>query len=457
MKLTLEDANVLMHEGAIALAQVEANGMRVDVPRLERTIGKVERRIKELEGRLREDDVFKTWRKIFGQKTNLGSGPQLGRILFGELGYKSKSPTRTGKPQVDQAALEQIDLPFVKQYVQIEKLKKLRGTYLKGLLREVEDGFAHAVFNLHLVTTYRSSASDPNSQNIPVRDKQTSKLIRSCFIPRDGHVLVEIDYKGVEVGVVACYNKDPVLIKYIEDPTKDLHRDMAAKCYMLPKSQVTKDARFYAKNQFVFPEFYGDYYIDCARNLWDAIRSGKLKTEDGLGLKEHLESEGIDRLGKCNPKQRPEKGTFEYHVHQTEKDFWKLFAVYAKWKDRWWRDYQRTGGFTTLTGFRIEGLYRRNQVINCPVQGTAFHCLLWSLIRLVRIMKKKKMRSKIVAEVHDSMVADVHKDELDDFIEMAKRTMTEDIRKAWAWLIVPLAVDVEVSETNWFEMSEVKL
>ena len=83
MKLTLEDANVLMHEGAIALAQVEANGMRVDVPRLERTIGKVERRIKELEGRLREDDVFKTWRKIFGQKTNLGSGPQLGRILFG--------------------------------------------------------------------------------------------------------------------------------------------------------------------------------------------------------------------------------------------------------------------------------------------------------------------------------------------------------------------------------------
>ena len=99
MKLTQDDARQLMHEGVIALAQVEANGMRVDVPRLERTIEKVGRRIKMQEELLREDDVFKTWRRRFGQKTNLGSGPQLGKILFEELGYESKTLTRTGKPK----------------------------------------------------------------------------------------------------------------------------------------------------------------------------------------------------------------------------------------------------------------------------------------------------------------------------------------------------------------------
>src|SRR5690606_20675796 len=118
---------------------------------------------------------------------------------------------------------------------------------------EVEE---HHNFIANKICVHNSSDS-PNFQNLPIRNPKMAKIIRSAFIPRsDRHVLVEIDYSGIEVRVAACYHKDPVMIEYINDPTKDMHRDMAAQCYLAPPEQVSKQMRYCGKNMYVFPQFY---------------------------------------------------------------------------------------------------------------------------------------------------------------------------------------------------------
>jgi len=422
----------------------------------------------------------------------LGSRAQLGTVLA-ELGHGTGRKTKTRRMQVNEAALESVDLPFVKNLLEVEKLKKLLGTYLKGVKKEVVDGLLRPSFNLHLVRTFRSSSSNPNFQNIPIRDPVMGKLIRSCFVPRDGHVLVEADFKALEVNVAACFHKDPVMIEYIEN-NLDLHKEMAAKCYMLKESQVSKDVRFYAKNQFVFPEFYGSYFMQVAPNLWDAIDKNGLKVgvledeecgvcgftcygdvcngcgaEQDRSLKMHLKSKGITELGEIRSKWGTgrgegesgwidtEDGTFVHHIRQVEQDFWERFHVYAQWKIDWFNQYLRRGWFDLPTGFREYGIYKRNDVINHPVQGSAFHCLLWCLIRLVKWTEKNKMRSKIVGQIHDSIVADVHRDELDEFVGKVKRVMGDEIRETWDWIVVPLGIEIEVSERNWYEKEKEKI
>jgi len=455
-----KEAYRLLHDGCLALSRVEANGIRIDVDRLEKTIGKVGRRVEKLSADLRDGEEWKIWKKRFGGKASMGSRAQLG-VVLAKMGFATGKKTKTGKVQVNESALESVDLPFVKAFLEVEKLKKLLGTYLKGVKKEVVDGLLHPSFNLNLVRTFRSSSSDPNFQNIPIRDPMMGKLIRSCFVPRDGHVLVEADFKALEVNISACMHRDPVMIEYIENDL-DLHKEMAAVCYMLDESQVSKDVRFYAKSEFVFPEFYGSYFMQIAPNLWDAIDRHELKV-DGMSLKDHLRSKGIAELGDVRSKWGTgreegesgwidtEDGTFVEHIRQVEQDFWERFHVYAQWKIDWFNLYLRRGWFDLPTGFREYGIYKRNDVINHPVQGSAFHCLLWCLIRLVKWTEKNKMRSKVVGQIHDSIVADVHRDELDDFVGMMQRVMKEDIRRIWDWIVVPLGIEIEVGVKNWFE------
>lgn len=451
------EAYKLLHQGTITLAQVESNGMRVDEKRLEQTIRETDKIIKQLESQLRKDDLYSTWRKVYGQSTQLGSREQLGKILFNVLKYPCVAYTKTGRPKADDNALSNLGLPFVTEYLKLEKMKKMRGTYLEGIRRELVDGFLHPFFNLHTARTYRSSSSEPNFQNLPIRNAEISKIIRSLFVPRPGRHVVEIDYGGIEVKVSTCYNKDPNLIKYVTDKTTDMHRDMAAECYMIKPEQVSKLARYAAKNQFVFPQFYGSYYAQCAPALWQSIDKLKLEV-DGKSLRTHLRGQGIKSLGLCDG--RPQPGTFENHIKQVEEDFWgRRFKVYAEWKKTWWEAYQKEGGFHMLTGFRVQGVYSRNDVINYPVQGAAFHCLLQSLIWLQRWLTKKKMKSLIVGQIHDSMVLDVVPEELEDVLYVAKWLMTKKLPKAWPWIIVPLEVECEVAPINasWHEKKKVEL
>ena len=457
MRPVTDQAYKLLHDGCVALSQVEAAGMRVDMAYLNHAIKKTEAQIKTFTVELKDDKVYKVWRKVYGEKTNLGSHQQLGKVLFTVMKHPCSSYTKTGRPKTDVGVLEGIDLDFVRKFLTIEKLKKANSTYLKGIRREVVDGFIHPFYNLHTTRTFRSSSDKPNFQNIPIRNPEIAKLIRRCFIPRKNHLIVEIDYSGAEICAGTCYHKDPRMMKYIQTDPGRMHLDMAARCYMLPNKRVSERIRYWGKSGFVFPQFYGDYYIDCAQMMWNAIGREKLETADGVPLKRHLREQGITGLGRCDPKKRPVAGTFEKHIQDVEYDFWhKVFKVYDQWRKDWWESYQETGGFDLLTGFYIEGFYGRNDVINYPIQGTAFHFLLWSLIQLVR--RLRKMQSLVVGQIHDSIVGDVHRDEFDDYVMCARQIMTKDIRKHWCWINVPLTVDVEAAPEgkSWWHKEKIK-
>lgn len=447
----------LLQQGVTALSTVESNGFRIDTEYLEGQLKKIKRKENEYGERLRKDEVWRTWRKKFGTKAKLSSKEQLADILFNVMGSPITSTTGTGKPKGDEEHIATVNIPFVRGYIRLSKLGTLKNKLL-GIQRETVDGYLHAVYNLHIAKTFRSSSDSPNFQNMPIRDPWMGKVIRRCFIPRPGHVIVEVDYSGIEVRVAACYHKDPVMIKYITDPLSDMHRDMAAQIFKLPMEQVSKAARHSAKNQFVFPQFYGDYFINNAKAMWGSVTKFDLQTVDGIRLDKHLATQGITSRGECDGKERAKPGTFEHHMKSVEDDFWNnRFGVYGNWKKDWWKSYQRQGGFDTLTGFRIDGMMAKNDVINYPVQGSAFHCLLWALIQMEKFIRKNRMRTKLVGQIHDSIVADVHISELDDYLQNVRRIMCDDIT-GWApWLNVPLDVEAEITpvEGTWFDKHEI--
>jgi len=262
---------------------------------------KFRKRIARLEERLQEQPEWKEQKKKFGHKANLGSDEQLGYVLYEIQDHEPIAWTpKAHRPQLNEAALIAINTTYTKNFLKLKKLKKLEGTYLTGIAREVaDDGFLRPFINLHIPVTYRSSCDSPNFQNIPIRDSDTAQYIRRAFIPRKGRVLVEVDLKANEVRVAACYHKDPTMIEYLENDY-DLHLDMASKCFKLKRSEVTKGARFIAKNTFVFAAFYGSYYVDIARNMWEAIKTDKLtRKSDDVCLYDHLLQKGIVDRGEC--------------------------------------------------------------------------------------------------------------------------------------------------------------
>ncbi len=242
-----------------------------------------------------------------------------------------------------------------------------------------------------------------------------------------------------------------------------MHRDIAAQCYMLEeylgnwKWESAKNIRYGAKNKMVFPEFYGAWYKQCAKDLWEWMDKGKLARPDGLPLKQHLALKGIRRLGECDPEIEAVKGTFEWHIKEVEKDFWQnRFAGYAQWKRDWYQSYLDKGYFELQSGFRITGVYDRKQVCNYPIQGSAFHCLLWCLVQINRTLRKYKMKSMLVGQIHDSLLGDIQTKELRDYLEIAERVVRDGLPKRFPWIKVPLEIEFELSApgASWYEKKE---
>lgn len=438
----------LLHDGVLAFADIEANGICVDVDYIEKQQVHLTKRIEHLSKKIEKHEEIKIWKRKYRHKFNLQSTEQLSDILFKQMGYKAEIMTsgKVPKPSVKEEALEQMGLPFTEDLLLLRKLKKTKNTYLNNYLKEEIEGILRPFFHLHTTATFRSSSSNINFQNQPVRIKEVKRIVRRAVIPRPRRMIAELDYSGVEVTVAACYHKDPNMIRDIIDPARDMHRDMSLECYKLQPEQGTSDIRFCGKNGFVFPEFYGDYYVNCAHNLWNMISQLKLKTEQGLNLKTHLNNVGLSNRKK-----------FEDHIKKVEKYFWGTrYKVYGKWKERQWKQYLKNGYVDLLSGFRCKGLMSRNEAINYPVQGAAFHCLLWSLIRINNWLKENKMLTLLVGQIHDSIVLDIYPPELDIVLKNCIRIMTEEIKKYWSWLIIPLKVDVELSpvDGSWFLKKE---
>lgn len=443
------DAYKLMHDGILALSAIEETGICIDVDFCRQQQKHLTRKIDRYTQKLHEDDAVKDWKRRRRSTFNLNSTDQLSDTLYNVMGIKPRVRTAKGSPAVNKEALDAIaeDVPFVKSLLHVRKLQKARDTYINNIIHETVDGLLHPSFSLHTVRSYRSSSQNPNFQNIPTRDPEIKRAIRRAFKPREGHIFGGIDYGSMEVRIAACYHKDPNMLKYLTDPTTDMHRDVTMDCFMIPEAgMVHKAARQLSKGAFTFAQLYGDYYVSCAKNLWTGInKAGAMLTlADGqTTIVQHLKNNGITSYNK-----------FEDHVKDVEYKFWnKRFGVYNQWKTDWKRAYDKAGYFNMHTGFTCSGYMQKNDVLNYQIQGSAFHCLLWSLIKLYKWLCDNNMRSKIVGQIHDEIVMDMHEDEIEVILAKCRQLMTVDIVEHWPWIVAPLEVDADfcsLGET-WYD------
>jgi DNA polymerase I len=455
-----QQAYQLFHEGTLAFARAERTGIRVDTEYLEHTIKRTLQKIARLEKKFKESEFFTEWNNSTNKTININSGQQLGEFLYGVKGIEPKKRTPSGKGSTDEESIQQLNLPELKFYKDRTTLKKALDV-LQGFQQEQIRGIIHPSFNLNLARTYRSSSRNPNFQNIPKRDKELMKTCRKALFPRPGHQLLEVDYSQLEVRIAACYHEDPVMLKYIKNPASDMHADMTRQLFKIDKFDKSKpshkELRAATKNSFVFPQFYGDYYKNCAINLackWGGLPEGKWKSGEGMEMEEghlsdHMISKGFKNIQ-----------AYTKHVQKIEYDFWNnRFTEYQKWKNKWWAKYQRFGYTDLLTGFRCSGIMNQKDVINYPVQGAAFHCLLWSFIELDRIIQKKGLDTRLLGQIHDAIVLDVAPEELDYVSKLLPRVMCDDLRKAWKWITVPLEVEADISEIDesWADIKKYEL
>ena len=372
---------------------------------------------------------------------NVDSEKDLKHLLYVTL--KTPIP-RVGK-SVDVDALSEIDTPLTRAILARRKLKKMQD-YLKNYLRESVDGKVHPFFNLHKVVTFRSSSDSPNAQNIPKRDKVAKKAIRSCYKPDPGHMLVEWDLKGAEVGAAASITKDPALIKYQTDfENTDMHRDCAMQIFMWDKENYWGGVRGSIKNGWTFPEFYGSTVNSgVAENLWYDIPQS-LRDEMSVKLAPRLRIlESIwDNSGR-HGEQPTTYTAWCQHLNEIEKDFWgNRFPDYQEWKWDIWKFYRSHGYVELVTGFRCYGPLAYNEATNSPIQGPAFHINLAAMnMNAPTILKATKGRSKLMGQIHDSQIGNIHPDDLELCNGIMRQSM-ERIRETWNWIRVPIIVEWE--------------
>jgi len=441
MKPASPQAYALMHEGSLALSKMESVGMPVWEDGLDAAIADISNRIKDMEAELRTMPEYEDQRKRYGAKTKLGSREQLADILYNVMGLPGGIVNpETGKLSLDDEALREINTPYTRLFQQTQKLEKLRGTYLAPFKRELCNGRVHAFFNLHKVTTYRSSSDSPNLQNIPIRDPEIGKVIRGIIKPHDSNnVIVEIDYSTLEVVIGACLHRDPSMMEYLTTGF-DFHRATAQDCFFLG-DDVPKPLRQMAKVTN-FSLIYGDYYAAIAKKLWKSAESA---TYNGVSVYEHLRTKGIRSLGT---EQNSSPDTFTHHMKGVCDRFWaERFPVFSQWRTDTWNNYLRDGFLHTKTGFRIHGVLKRNEILNVETQGCAFHCLLKSVIEITKEIEKLRMGARLICQIHDSILAEVPRQEVDQYVEMANNIMTHKMSANWPWIVLPLSTEAEVGES----------
>lgn len=446
-KNRLASAYSFFHRGNNAFCDIQSSGISIDEEHYEKTDGELTEKIQTILKRLLQSKEAQDFQQQYGKTVDISSPKDLTK-LFTQVLQIALPLTDKGNPRLDEKVLLRLDHDFARDVIRYRKLEKIKGTYLAEFKREVTNGKMYPLADLNIPVSYRSSMSKPNFQNIPVRDKEAKQVCRSGIIPSRGNQILENDYSGIEVAVAACYTEDPMLVKYVTDPSTDMHRDAAADIWMLPTEDVTSDIRFYGKNCWVFPQFYGSYYGSCAPELWENVIEADLTTKRGDHVIDHMQDHGISRLEE-----------FIEHCQDVENKFWnERFKIYKRWKETIQGEYQRKLYYETFFGFRYTGYLTYNQLCNYPIQGTAFHILLWVLTRLNDERKRDGWKSKILGQIHDSIVWDVDPDEVDHIIDRTLQIGTVDIVKENPWIIVPLKIDFEISPVNgsWYEKEEIK-
>ena len=467
IKAGTKDAQILMLEGIQALSRASIQGMKINVPYCKKQKIYLTKKIQKLKEEFAKTETGKLWKKYY-RTPNFNSDDQLRDILFNKKKLKSvkkTKPSKTypkGNDSVDKEALTLLakEEPDIKILAEINRFSPLLNTFINGILKEQVDGILHPTFSLHTTKSFRSSSQNINFQNQPNRDPLQKKIIRSCFIPSKGNQIIAADFTGIEVGISSCVHKDPKMLDYVRHPEKNnMHTDLAIQCYLLDqfeKSGSEKTLRKGAKNGFVFPQFYGDYYgnnVPVLSDWGNLPTKGSYKSKDGLKLMtglylgDHLKRKGIRNFND-----------FKDHIQDVENDFWnKRFKVYKQWKENNVKKYFKKGYLNTLTGFTVQGMMSKNGINNYPIQGPAFHCLLKTFIETDRRIIAKKMKSKLIGQIHDELVFDACPDEKDELLDMVRRVACIWLKKQWPWIIIPLEVEANVFDidANWAQDSKV--
>lgn len=417
------------------LVKVQENGLRVKTEQILATEKKLLKKLEEYHSAIYSDPILNSWPK--DKPFNFASTKDMKKLIYEIYEEPVKNTTKKGSASTDIKTLSGIDKPIFKNILLYKKWHKAVNTYIQQIKREVVDDYIRASINLHIPVTYRSSISDPSLQNIPNRDKEVMENIRNLIIPRDGNKLISYDFKSIEVAVAACYTQDSNLIKYITDTEHtDMHRDSAMDLFFLDAKDVTKAIRHIAKNKYVFPEFYGSYYALIAPDIWETIDTT---------LKEHLYHQGVTSYKH-----------FENHVRDMENKFWNIrFPEYKQWRYDQWDLYCRQGYIDSFTGFRYHAPMDRKTVVNYPIQGSAFHILLWTMNKVVKELDNFP-KSKMILEIHDDEIIDTFPKDEESIDNLVYTYGTQKVREYWDWISVPLLIEKARSKINgsWAKMEE---
>jgi len=417
----LRDFRNLLTDGIKVLVKLSERGVTIDTKLLKSFQIETERTVETYSTSIMDTKAVRKFEKKFNQNFNINSNDQISKLLFDI--YDCPVLKRTGKksPSVEQDVLDKLLLKNdinidVRNFLSKLQQYKKSTSFLQKLTnfeKHVKpDGKIHPSFHLNVAESYRSSSSNPNFQNIPIRD-ELLQLIRLCVVPSKGKKIIEVDYSGMEVRIIAMFSNDRALIKQIKIG-EDTHRLWASKVYDIDPIEVTDKQRYYSKNKFVFPSFYGAKPPSIANSF-------KMDEE---------------------------------WIQKQQNEFWKEYTDVKNWQNSVLEKYKRYGYVEGLTGFRRYGPLKDEQLFNTPVQGTAFHMLLDSLIRIDLDKNMSRMKSVPVLQVHDSITFDAVENEEDELIETVTKIM---VLKRYDWqLDVPLEVEWKVGKENWLEMQKIE-
>ncbi len=355
--------------------------------------------------------------EISGEEFNINSPAQLGVVLFEKMGLPPSKKTKTGY-STSADVLEKLkeDSPIIEKILEYRTVTKLKGTYIDGLIPLIhEDGKIHAHFQQTVTATGRISCTEPNLQNIPIR-QELGRSIRKAFVPEtDDYVLTGADYSQIELRILADLSGDESLIKDFNDGA-DIHRRTASRVFNVPEDEVT----------------------DLQRSRAKAVNFGIIYGQSGFGL-----SEGLGITMKDARKYIDDY----FEKHPAVKQYLDLSVAEGK----------ANGYVTTVMGRRrdIPEINASNFMVrqagerlamNSPIQGSAADIMKLAMINVYERLRKEGFTSRVILQVHDELIIETLKSELEE----VKVLLKEEMEKAYK-LNVPVTAEVSTGG-NWFDL-----
>ena len=392
------------------LADMELEGINLDKSFLNSLSGDLNNDIKNLESKIYEEA---------GQEFNIASPKQLGEVLFDKLKLVDKpKKTKTGQYSTAEDVLSYLakDHEIIRNVLEYRGLSKLKSTYVEALPLQVEEstGRVHTDYMQTVAATGRLSSNNPNLQNIPIRTER-GRQVRKAFVPRDeNYTLLAADYSQIELRIIAALSEETTMIEAFKNG-EDIHASTASKVFNVPLEEVTREQRSNAKT-VNFGIIYG-------------VSAFGLSNQTDLSRSEAKEL--IETYYKTYPKLR------NYMGEQVDFARDNGYVQTVLGRRRYLKDINGSNAI-------VRGAAERNAV-NAPIQGSAADIIKIAMINIHKKLTEGEYKTKMLLQVHDELVFDVYKPELDELKSMIKSEMENAYK-----LAVPLDVELGLGD-NWLE------